>query len=89
MGVVVDWYDASGKYSEAQVKKALSLIKKTGADYTHILLSVSLLDNVGSIEAVPLTCFVNRSGEVVDAVLGALSESDWRSRIQSNLEKVK
>jgi thiol-disulfide isomerase/thioredoxin len=89
VGVVVDCHDADGKYSETQIEKALSLVKKTGADYTHILLSGSLFENVGGIDAVPLTCFVSRSGEVVDEVLGALSEDQWRSRIQQNLEKVK
>ena len=87
VGLVSDWFDQSGNPSPRQIDTARLLVKKTGADYPHALLSAGLMEYLGPIDAVPQTFFVNGRGEIIGAVTGARSEESWRGIFSAMLKK--
>ena len=66
---------------------AESLIRQTGADYTHLLLNESVYYALlTDVDAVPTTFFLNRDGVVLDTVIGAMEKSAWEEIINGLLE---
>ena len=73
-------------YNQEYLEYALSLVKETGADYTHLLLSEELYNwGLSDIQYVPTTFFVNSEGEILDTVVGSMSKEDWKELIDSKL----
>ena len=57
---------------EKAIEVAKSLIERTGADYTHLLLNASLFNALlTDVTAVPTTFFVDEEGRVLGEVVGA------------------
>jgi len=66
-----------------------SLIKETGADYTHLLLNESLYYALlTDVSAVPTTFFIDENGTVLDTVVGANEKSAWEEMINGLLEEL-
>lgn len=75
--------------TEAQDETALEIVEKTGADYTHIVLSMELYPKLSNVQAVPTTVFVDREGRQVGKVYaGAKSKEKWAEIIDSLLKEV-
>jgi len=73
-------------YNQENMDYALSLIRETGADYTHLMLSEELYNwGLTEVQYVPTTFFVNSEGEILDTVVGSKSKSDWKILIDSKL----
>ncbi len=89
IGIPIDVVDYYGGADEQQIKLAKEIIEETGADYIHILPSVSLNEKVlNSVTAVPETIFVDEEGNFVHSLTGARSKEDWQSVIDELLEQV-
>lgn len=92
VGIVSDVYSSNsdGTYSDSDLESAKSLVKQTGANYTHLLPSTDLNSAIlNSVYAVPTTVFVDSSGnQVGKAYIGSRDKSDWESIIDSLLEEV-
>lgn len=66
---------------------AESLIQQTGADYTHLLLNDSVYFGLlTDVTAVPTTFFLDRDGNILDTVVGAMEQSAWKEKIDGLLE---
>lgn len=86
IGLVSDVVDGA---DEADIQEAKELIEETKANYPHLLLSVSLYNNlVANIDAVPTTYFVNEKGEILGYTTGARSKEDWETLINEVLEEM-
>ena len=80
IGIPTDVNDVQGK------EVAISLIRETGADYTHLMLSEDLYFwGLTEIQYVPTTFFVNSEGEIIDTVVGSKTKLDWKVLIDSKL----
>lgn len=88
IGLVCDWTDRAGNQVDSQITKAKELVIKTGADYTHALLSSAIQKYLGNIFAVPQTYFVDAKGEIIASLTGARSKSQWEDVIFQLLEQV-
>lgn len=67
---------------------AESLIRQTGANYTHLLLSESIYYGLlTDVSAVPTTFFFDQNGTLLDTVVGAMEKSAWEEKINGLLEK--
>ena len=80
VGVVSDVPQQSdGSYDAAALQSAQSLVKQTGADYTHLLPSKSLVSAMlTNVSAVPTTFFFDEGGrQLGKAYVGARSQSQW------------
>ena len=68
---------------------AEDLIKRTQADYTHLLLNESIYYALlTDVAAVPTTFFVDENGIVLDTVVGAMKKSAWEEKINALLEEL-
>jgi len=95
LGELADEYDSTqvqfvgiptDVYNQENMDYALSLIRETGADYTHLMLSEELYNwGLTEVQYVPTTFFVNSEGEILDTVVGSKSKSDWKILIDSKL----
>lgn len=66
---------------------AESLIRQTGADYTHLLLNESIYNALlTDVSGVPTTFFVDEKGNVLDVVVGAKAKTVWEEKINGLLE---
>lgn len=66
---------------------AESLIRRTGADYTHLLLNKSIYNALlTEVSGVPTTFFVDEKGNVLDVVAGAKAKTVWKEKIDGLLE---
>ena len=76
--------------SQPKDQTALSVIKKTGADYTHILLNQELYNNyVNQVQAVPTTILVDSNGKQVgETYVGAQDQDSWSAIIKAALKEV-
>ena len=73
--------------AEKAREEAKSLIEKTGADYTHLLLGTSLYNALlTDVTAVPTTFFIDKDGNVLDQVVGAMDKESWKEKIDALLE---
>ncbi len=83
VGIPVDVYDREG------IQTAQLIIDETGADYLHLLPTEDLYDIcLSDVSAVPTTIFVDRSGTIVDMVVGSRSKADWKSLIDEALQSL-
>lgn len=65
---------------------AQSLIDKTDADYTHLLLNEDLYYGMLlEVTAVPTTFFINSDRQIIDTVIGAMEKEDWEAKIEGLL----
>lgn len=89
LGVVVDAKRNVEQYDEDVVQAAKSLSEQQGAGYTHLLPSPDL-DTVylSTVQSIPVTLFVDESGNILDTHVGARSEKQWRALIDRALEKL-
>lgn len=63
-----------------------SLVRQTGADYTHLLLNESLYHALlTDVSAVPTTFFFDENGALLDTVVGAMEKSAWEEKIHELL----
>lgn len=86
IGVVVD----ATAEDEASVKNAQAIVKKTKADYLHLLPSQDLTDiKLGEINVIPTTLFIDSQGRIVDSVVGAKDKDTWKKIFDKQLEAVK
>ena len=68
---------------------AESLIRQTGANYTHLLLNESLYYGLLSeVSAVPTTFFLDENGTVLDVVVGAKTKTAWEEIIDGLLDNL-
>ncbi len=83
IGIISDVAEDS---SDADIQNAKELIDETDAEYPHLLLNQSLLDNlIGGVSSVPTTFFVNSKGEMIGYVIGANEKSVWQGMIAKAL----
>lgn len=86
IGIVSDVQEGA---SEEKLDKAASLVERTGADYTHLLLNESLYEAlVADVSGVPTTFFIDENGVVLGAVMGAYEKSVWKEIIDGLLEEL-
>lgn len=65
-----------------------SLVQRTGANYTHLLLNESVYHALlTDVNAVPTTFFIDENGAVLDTVTGAMEKSAWEEKIDGFLEE--
>ena len=68
---------------------AESLIKETGANYTHLLLNESIYYALlTDVTGVPTTFFLDENGTPLGAVVGANEKSVWKGIIDELLEQL-
>ncbi len=87
VGIPIDIIDGSGKLLTQENRDAKLIIKKTGADYVHIVPTVEMFYGfLKNVQAVPTTIFVDSSGKQIgDVYLGARSRKDWQKIIDALL----
>lgn len=62
-------------------------MNETGADYLHLLPSDDLMTiYLDGVDAVPTTLFIDKSGTIIDTVIGSQSKSDWETMIDEKLQ---
>ena len=72
---------------EEMLAYAADLVEETEADYPHLLLNESLYKGMlQDVSAVPTTFFLNKEGEILDVVVGAMDKSRWKEKIDGLLE---
>jgi len=99
LGELADAYSEKGvaiiglisDVQEAGNETAQEIIDRTGADYTHIVLSEELYDNfLWQVQVVPTTIFVDKDGvRVGDVIMGAKDKESWIKEIDARLEEIK
>lgn len=81
IGIPIDVYD------EAGIGEAKDIIETTGADYLHLLPSEDLMTiYLNGVDAVPTTLFIDKTGTIIDTVIGSKSKSDWEKVIDEKLQ---
>lgn len=65
-----------------------SLVRETGANYTHLLANDSIDQALlSSVSAVPTTFFFNQEGTYLGGVVGSAEKSKWEELIRELLEE--
>ena len=87
VGVVSDACTPELEIDEAQAELAAQIVEATGAAYTHLLPTESLIyAALTDVAAVPTTFFVDAQGNRVgETYLGARDAQAWREIIQETL----
>ena len=87
VGVVSDAFTPELEIDEAQAELAAQIVEATGAAYTHLLPTESLIyAALTNVAAVPTTFFVDAQGNRVgETYLGAKDAQAWREIIQETL----
>lgn len=86
IGIISDVLEGQ---DEESIAYAADLIEETGADYPHMLLNESLYYGLlQDVSAVPTTFFLNKKGEILDVVVGAMDKSRWEEKINGLLEEL-
>lgn len=90
IGIPADITDSKGNVSEALFNTAKDIVKKTNADFTHIVPSPSLIKaKIGKVSSVPETIFVDENGKQIGkSYIGARSKSEWQKIIDNLLKEV-
>lgn len=90
IGICGDIADSSGKIDDAQMKSAQKIVSEAGASYLQLVpdesLNKSYIDN--NVIAYPTTLFLDEDGNIIDRVIGANEEKDWKTKFDANLKKV-
>lgn len=85
IGVVSDVQEGVNQKTLDEVEK---LVEETGADYTHLLLNLSLYNGMlMEVTAVPTTFFVNKEGIIIGSVVGSRDKASWKEIIDELLEE--
>ena len=86
IGIISDARSADSDESKA----AVDIIERTKADYTHLLLSDSMIDSfVSEIYAIPTTIFVDSTGKVLcSSIVGSNAKESWAGAVDKVLEHV-
>ncbi|HML36709.1 MAG TPA: TlpA disulfide reductase family protein [Bacillota bacterium] len=89
VGIVIDAQDEDLQIIEDQRKLVKEIVEKTGADYTHLVVSNDLIESVlTQFDAIPASFFVDSSGNVVSELyIGSRSKKDWVDLIEKTMEK--
>lgn len=84
VGIVIDILDRKGNVDQRIKSSADSIIKQTGANYTHIVPNIAMFSGLlRDIQAVPTTIFVDKDGKQIgEAYLGSRSQKDWQKIIE-------
>lgn len=90
IGIPVDVVNYYGNIDLSQVELAKDIIDETGADYLHILPSVSLNEaKLSQVTSVPETIFVDENGnQVGESFIGSRSEEQWKEIIDTLMENM-
>jgi thiol-disulfide isomerase/thioredoxin len=78
VGVAVDDVDE---------KTVADFAQKMGVNYPVLIGTEKVADTYGGIEGLPMSFFVDRSGRIVDRILGLVSESEIEASIQKSLSQ--
>lgn len=83
VGIVVDVQDNDLQVIEEQRDLAQEIVKTTGADYPHLLVSMDMIQPVLSqFDAIPASFFVDSEGNIVsEFYIGSKSKDEWKSLI--------
>ena len=85
LGVVSDVQEGA---DQGTLDAVGELVAQTGADYTHLLLNLSLYNGMlTDVTAVPTTFFVDEEGIIVGSVVGARDKASWKEIIDGYLEE--
>ena len=89
IGLLSDTMDASFCPVEEKVSLARQIVRRTHADYPHLLPSADLYWKViGQINAVPTTFFVDETGKLVGNVyVGARNYDAWKAIVNNMLSR--
>ena len=80
--------DVQAGASQGEIDQAKSLIETREANYPHLLLNHSLVENlVNGVTVVPTTFFVNSKGEPVGYIIGANDKETWVNIIEDLLKQ--
>lgn len=87
IGIVIDVQDERLQVNEEQQALAQEIAEKTGADYTHLIISEEMIDPVLSkFNAIPASFFVDSDGNIVsEFYIGSKSKEDWADIVETNL----
>lgn len=90
IGIPIDVIDRNSQVVEEKKNEAERIISTTGANYTHIIPSVSLNKAyLSGVQSVPETIFVDSTGRQVGvSYLGAKSREQWSNIIEAMLESL-
>lgn len=90
VGIVIDTADRNGNIIAGKKQEALSIIDETGADYLHLLPSISLNKAyLSNVQSVPQTVFVDSAGrQVGKTYIGAKSYGQWKNIIADLLDEL-
>ncbi|MDF2654813.1 MAG: AhpC/TSA family [Bacillota bacterium] len=91
VGIVVDVQDNDLQVIEEQRDLAQEIVKTTGADYPHLLVSMDMIQPVLSqFDAIPASFFVDREGNIVsEFYIGSKSKDEWKSLIDETVANQK
>lgn len=83
VGIVIDAADQNLQPIPAEVAEAKEIIDTTGADYLHLLPSLSLVRAfLSEVSSIPVTIFVDENGnQIGQAYIGAKSKAQWQTII--------
>ena len=89
VGIIIDILDQKGKVDSGIKANAELIIKKTGADYIHIIPSDEMNNGwLKDIQAVPTTIFVDSNGKQIGKpYVGFRSQKDWQKILDKILNK--
>lgn len=76
--------------NEANDKTAIQIVEETQADYTHMVSSLDMQNNIlRYVNAVPTTVFIDKEGNLVGNVYsGAREKEEWALIIEELLSEV-
>ena len=88
VGIIIDILDRKGNVDPRIKTYAQTIIKKTGANYTHILPSKEMMTGLlRNIQVVPTTIFVDSNGKQIgEPYFGSRSQEDWQKIIDELLK---
>ncbi|MCR5724756.1 MAG: TlpA family protein disulfide reductase [Treponema sp.] len=88
IGIPLDLTDSRGTIQPGILRAAKAIIRQTGADYLHIVPTEDMLTGfLKNVQAVPMTFFVDSSGERIGQIYtGAKNLKEWQAIINNLLE---
>jgi Thiol-disulfide isomerase and thioredoxins len=89
VGIVIDVQDEEMQVIKEQQDLAKQIVEKTGADYTHLLISDEMIDGVlNQFDAIPASFFVDQDGNIVsEFYIGSKSKKEWTDIIETMQKK--
>lgn len=90
IGIVMDVTDRNVEPVQEMVNTAKQIVTATGADYRHLIPSMSLMmDYLYTVQYIPQTIFVNQQGyQVGQTIVGSRDKAEWAQIITELLETV-